>query len=243
MKTVKVGLISIAIGCLSGCVQQIRPTEAANITSSHVVEKNYSIGQKMVAYVGQPIVKVKDYQVINTAAKMMAPSENFTFSGGIVSISGEKGKSYPVRGQTTIDGRNLKIVNFEGSNLSGGAGFGILVNPDGSIYNKMLNDNILMMYTFKAIPENVRFTEITGSQIDYRAGYLNYELIYGGTDGKAITITYREYSSDDMARPAFFQNVVYEVGKQQIRFKDTVLQVFEVSNEKIVFTVVSDGLK
>jgi hypothetical protein len=74
------------------------------------------------------------------------------------------------------------------------------------------------------------------------SGYLNYELIYGGTDGKSITFTYREFTSQDLARPAFYQNLVYESGKEQVRFRDTLLRVHEATNEKIVFTVIADGL-
>ncbi len=36
--------------------------------------------------------------------------------------------------------------------------------------------------------------------------YYNYELVYGGTDGKSIAIDYREFTSDDLASPAFYQN-------------------------------------
>ena len=71
---------------------------------------------------------------------------------------------------------------------------------------------------------------------------MNYELIYGGTDGKSLTITYREYTADDLARPAFYQNLVYESKKSRIRFKETVIEIHEATNEKIVYTVISDGL-
>jgi hypothetical protein len=88
----------------------------------------------------------------------------------------------------------------------------------------------------------LKFIALKEEEIDVDAGYLNYELVYGGTDGKSITITYREYTSKDLTRPSFFQNVVYETGKKQIRFRDTILQIHEVTNEKIVYTVISDGL-
>ena len=53
---------------------------------------------------------------------------------------------------------------------------------------------------------------------------------------------YREYTSKDLARPAFYQNVVYEVGKAQIRFRGTVLKTYETTSEKVTFTVIFDGL-
>lgn len=116
-----------------------------------------------------------------------------------------------------------------------------MINPDGSVHSQLLTNNIVMVYTFSASPASLKFIASKEEVID--VGFLNYELIYGGTDGKSITITYREYTSKDLARAAFSQNVVYEVGKKQIRFRDTVLQIHETTNEKIVFTVLSDGLE
>ena len=52
----------------------------------------------------------------------------------------------------------------------------------------------------------------------------------------------REYTSEDLARPAFYQNLVYESNKKRIRFKDTIIEIHEATNEKIVYTVISDGL-
>uniref|UniRef100_UPI0034DFDA30 hypothetical protein n=1 Tax=Candidatus Thiodubiliella endoseptemdiera TaxID=2738886 RepID=UPI0034DFDA30 len=241
MKTksiISLGLLAVFI--LSGCVQQIRPSLRTHLGTERIFDKNYNLNQKLVAYVGQPIVKVKDYRVKKFKAKHMKASEDFTISGGLVTIQGDKNTDYRVRGETTIDKKSYTVVNVPGSYR--GAGFGVLVKPDGSVHSQLLNDNIVMYYTFKHVPENLKFIASQEEEIDVGAGYLNYELVYGGTDGKSITITYREYTSKDLARPSFFQNVVYETGKKQIRFRDTILQIHEVTNEKIVYTVISDGL-
>lgn len=236
-----VGIIVLAALFVSGCAQQIRPFLRSHIGTDRVFDKNYEIGQKLTAYVGQPIVKVKDYKVNRFKAKHMRASDDFVISGGIVTVAGDKNTDYAVRGETTIDGNTYTVVNLHSPQL--GAGFGALIKPDGSVHSRMLNNNIVMVYTFSSSPADLRFiTSKKEEEIDVDAGYLNYELIYGGTDGKSITITYREYTGKDLARPAFYQNVVYEAGKKQIRFRDTVLQVHEATNEQIVFTVISDGL-
>lgn len=225
---------------LSGCAQQIRPSVKSHIGTERVFQKNYEIGQKLAAYVGQPIVKVKDYRVNRYKAKYMRASEDFVISGGIVSVAGDKNTDYLVRGETTMGDTTYTVVNLPGSQI--GAGFGALIRPDGGVHNKILNNNIVMVYTFTVSPADLRFLPSKNEDIDVDAGYLNYELIYGGTDGKSITITYREYTSEDLARPAFYQNVVYEAGKRQIRFRDIVIEIQEASNEKLVYTVLSDGL-
>jgi len=81
---------------------------------------------------------------------------------------------------------------------------------------------------------------VSEEKINLKAGYLNYELLYGGTDGKSIIINYREYTSDDVARPAFYQNLVYESKAEYIRFKNIRIRVHEATNEKIIYTIERD---
>jgi hypothetical protein len=123
-----------------------------------------------------------------------------------------------------------------------GGYYRILIKPDGSVHSKILNNDIVMFYTFTSSRPDVNFTISSKEQVNYTALKLNYELIYGGTDGKSITITYREYTGQDLVRPAFFQNLVYDRNEKNIRFRDTMIQIYDVTNEKIVFTVLSDGL-
>ncbi len=56
-------------------------------------------------------------------------------------------------------------------------------------------------------------------------------------------MTYREYTRDDVARPAFFQNVVYETNAKQLRYKDIKIDMLEATNEKVIYSIVEDGLK
>jgi hypothetical protein len=76
--------------------------------------------------------------------------------------------------------------------------------------------------------------------VDAAAGFRNFELVYGGTDGKSFTLTYREYSPEDLIRPAFTQNLTYENGSTAVRFRNTRLSIQEVTAEKITYSVISD---
>lgn len=72
---------------------------------------------------------------------------------------------------------------------------------------------------------------------------LTYELIYNGTDGNSIKIGYREYSGDDIARPAFFNEVIYNKNQSIITFKGFKIQIIKADNESIKFKVLSHELK
>jgi hypothetical protein len=225
---------------ISGCTHNIRPATRLYLGSDRVFDKNYELGQKLIAYVGQPIIKVKDYKVDRYRGIIhMRASDDFVIKGGIVTVKGNKNTDYPVRGEITIDGETLVVLSIPGSHL--GASFGALIKADGSVYHKALNGTTILVYSFFIAPSNLKFISEKDEQINADAGFVNYELIYAGTDGKSIFITYREYTSNDLAKPAFYQNVIYEAGQSQIRFRDTVIRVHEATNERIMYTVTADG--
>jgi hypothetical protein len=74
-------------------------------------------------------------------------------------------------------------------------------------------------------------------------GNENYELLFGGINDVTISMTYREFTRDSLARPSFFQNLVYETNAKEIRFKNFKITVIEASNEKMVYRVVEDRLE
>jgi len=70
------------------------------------------------------------------------------------------------------------------------------------------------------------------------------ELVYAGRAGNILRIAYKEYKGNEsfyMARPAFFQEVTYDLGSSDIIvFRNFRIKVLNANNEKIVFTVVDD---
>ncbi len=96
--------------------------------------------------------------------------------------------------------------------------------------------------TFK--PDNFKFSVKT-TIIDEGAtpAPISFEIIYTGKNDISLNFTYREFTAEDLARPAFFQNLTYQANAKQIRFKDFVIQIHNVSNEQITYTIIEDGLK
>ena len=69
---------------------------------------------------------------------------------------------------------------------------------------------------------------------------MNYEIIYTGRVGDTIRLNYREYSPDDLARTAFFQELTYPADQKSLRFRDIKMEVDVADSEKIRFRVVED---
>ena len=73
-----------------------------------------------------------------------------------------------------------------------------------------------------------------------QSGGFKLELVYQGLTDNKIKVLYREYI-DNIARPAFTQNVEYELdgkGKGLIAFKGARIQVLEASSTAITYKVV-----
>ncbi|MDA8449900.1 hypothetical protein M5C97_01725 [Acidovorax sp. NCPPB 3859] len=88
------------------------------------------------------------------------------------------------------------------------------------------------------LPEPIRFIK-TEAYIP-RQESLRRELIYLGTAGKVIRLAYREYLGD-MARPAFAQEVSYDLGKLpfEILFKSARFEVLDVGSSSLRYRVLN----
>jgi hypothetical protein len=51
---------------------------------------------------------------------------------------------------------------------------------------------------------------------------------------------YREYTPDNLARPAFYQNLTYPKDSSYVRFKQLKIKVNAVTNELIKYIVEED---
>lgn len=65
-------------------------------------------------------------------------------------------------------------------------------------------------------------------------------LIYNGKIGNKINIGYREFSGD-FARPAFTNNVEYDLSEsKQIVYKGALIDVINASNQSITYKVIKN---
>ena len=86
------------------------------------------------------------------------------------------------------------------------------------------------------------FKELEDTSIDKSRGYDNFEIIYSGISNQnTLRTLYREYSSSDLARSDFFQELTYPLDKNVIRFKDIEIDLISVENDKVTFKVISDN--
>jgi hypothetical protein len=72
-------------------------------------------------------------------------------------------------------------------------------------------------------------------------GAFRAEMLYSGLTGSTLRATYREFK-DDFARPAFFQELQYELSESRtISYKSIRIEVLDATNMRLEYRVLDDG--
>lgn len=234
----RIATLTAALIFGAGCSAHIRSLPPPKTTSERVVNKNYELGQPSSAYIGDPMIRVKDYVVTTSEAPVMKPSSSVVLTGGFVRIDISAEDELEIVGQTEMNGQTLLVLDVPR------APYQVLVTNSGKPTGTVLTDNngqnVIMVYNFDINPPNTVFTRKTAESITSKAAFTNFEIIYTGKSDRALTLVYREYTPDDMARPAFTQNLTYDADAKSIRFKSMKIDVISATNERIEFRVAAE---
>jgi len=232
------GIFIVSILFIAGCAQ-IKPLSLEQPVSMNVVDKNYTKGARQTVYVGQAMVRSKDYHVVESVVPMLEASNDFEIRGPLaVTFRGSEGQKYSIRGETELDGNAYKAFVVQTYPCFTG-----LIDESGRFSKTMLSGmgcTERNLYNWNITPESTRFNLVRNKKVDSTAGFSNFELLYGGTNGNSFNVSYREYTPNDLARPAFFQDLTFNVKSEFIRYKNIRIKIFDVTDEGIEYAVVED---
>lgn len=219
------------------------------------IERSYQLGKIKTTFVGDEIIKVKDYYLSKTEEARVAPSDNFVISGknvngtGLkITLSGEVNDSYDISGLINYNNQDVYVVKIPCADEHSEqvnkyyCDFCALISQSGKFLNRVIARGYVQPGNLSIEPNGVVFQKVTSERVNYIKGYLNQELVYSGKNGNEIKITYREYTEDGLAKPAFYQDLTYDLRESIIRFKKFKLELLKASNEQIEFRVLEDGI-
>lgn len=243
MKNLALAMCAAVALVACGGDYNVRPVQSND--SRHVLEKNYTLGQTQTAYVGQPVVRVKDYDVRSAGQAFAAPIE-FTASmkgspdvhypAGTKILAGSmmdyEGKTYFMASPTPALPDAVRLLIAQNGSYSG-----LAVTWDESVFEPCEDTDIVCVK-----PSKIAFDPTTIDNIVKGTSFINFELIYSGASKDTINLLYREYTPDDLARAAFSQNLTYDRSSSSIRFRDLQIRVIEATNESMRYVVEADGI-
>ena len=231
--------LRIAAMLVAGCAT-VQPYQPTPISRTHKVERNYEIGREQAAVVGWPIVRVKEYDVIRSPTGVVEADRSFTlYTPPVQIIRFPSGGTARIVGTTPRAGIEYRLLRLPQS-----PSVSFLLNADGTFEGSAVDyRGDRMGWSYWPTPSDVHFIAHSTEAVETSPGFENFELIYGGAAGDAVQVLYREYAPNDLARPAFSQQLVYSHSAKRFRYRDFEIEFREADNEHIVYTVVSDGTR
>lgn len=262
MKRIKYTIfILVLMSIFTGCIANIQPLKREIINTEEVFIKNYTLNVPKEVVVGMPMITIKNYFLNKYTSTVVKSSNDFKITqkimGGEEVVTVSKDQIYPIIGEIELGGNSFYVVKINGKFVDYMLGtrpqdYGIFIDKNGQLNSKInmgyleednYGNNGLYMREGQPeiVPQPQIFNLIGESIINKNSKYENFELVFGGTDGKSFFLTYREYNVEDIARVAFFQNLTYSIEQPQIRFKNLKIKIDKISNESLIYTVIEDG--
>lgn len=230
-------MLAVPAILLASCsTTSIERSEGTRLLSSQQVsEKSYELGVRTTAFVGNAMLRVRDYRVetyatdqvqIKSSFYVRRLTDNFVFAAG---------ETYIYLGQVELGEESVGVFQFRD-------GLGILFDDEGTAQNRIMFTELgsvpAVTFNTNSGPGDVEI--ITSETVAANQEGQNFEIIYSGIDSDTIRLNYREFTDNNMARQAFFQELSYPASSEEIRFRDIVLRIHEVRADGIEFTVISD---
>lgn len=225
-------------GALIGGCATVQPYTPTPTSTTRQVDRNYVIGREQSAAVGESIIRVKDYYVKQAPTNIVKADKAFTlYAPPTQTIEFPSGGSATIIGTTPRDGVNYRMVRLPQIAL-----LNFLLREDETFEGSAINfRGERMGWSYTPKPPDIRFIPDSIDAVETSPGYANFELVYGGSAGDTIQVLYREYTPNDLARPAFSQQLVFSKAAKRFRYRDIQIDFREADNERMVYTVVSDG--
>lgn len=231
-------LLIVAVGCGVSVHSYVPPPP----TYERISLRSYELNDTSRVFVGEALVRVKDYTERVRRASALTPMTNvhLTLSGLGSRSTLIAGAEYPIVGSRQSGGQAYRVVRTE-------SGLFILVSHDGRILegtalNAMQGGGYVpLVYRLSTDPSPAHMNDVLVRDIVTDSSFINFEIIYTGRTGDSLTFSYREYTRADLARPAYYQELTYPANSEFIRHKSLRIRVVEATNEAITYVVVEDG--
>ncbi|MGL5125294.1 MAG: hypothetical protein ACRC6U_04825 [Fusobacteriaceae bacterium] len=242
MKKLFTVMFSLFLVILTGCSSTVPNKRFTGPYHS----KNYELNKPKSVYVGEELLKVttKEYASLielptfisqeNIRISALAGNEIDTISAGQKFTSSfttlKDGKSYymlKIKNKADTSGLySTALLYLEKNTLT-------LQNRALSIIK--LPIRISNNVPFKQVENTIEFSDLNG--------LLKYDIIYNGISGDTIKFSYREFTADNLARPAFYQELNYNKKDRIIRFKKIEIEILKLTNSEITYKVIKDGME
>jgi hypothetical protein len=242
MKLINVTAVSFACLELVGCIPaDINGTIVPQVTTQ--TESKTPVNSTLTAEVGEKVYESGSVMKAQTmAATTSAPASGHMY--GLHFINAHAGftgdlmtRSFDGANVMCVDAPPISVTPF---NLHESYKCLVDANKDKAFEASMYSNHQPYWPLNSKVPYT---TKVTGTPKDIdTTGSFMYQLLYQGYAQGVLKFSYREYK-DDMARPAFTQDLTYEYKPGEssiIGFKGLRMRVIDANNTKITYVIDQD---
>lgn len=241
-------MLCVVIG-LSGCGRlprlgggeelphiQLRPINTAFVEEKPRIEANYAFNKLLTAYVGEPVVKRRKMQQTVQSELHVVPLMPVTVASGGYQVQLQENQHYPIKYETFVNSIRYTAADIP----SGQDMLTLLFDENGMVLDRMFVNGIMQRDTVRITPINARVNFSRPERVLSSAVVENFEIVFSGASGDQIRFTYREYSPDNVARTAFFQELTYPRDAEFVRYKSLKIRLQQITSEGLIYEVVTD---
>lgn len=225
-------VLFISAGCISP-MSPIKPVHLIVPASEQIQSRDYEVGKLREQAVGEAMVtrvngRARFYEGFKASRTFQAPEFKGALGVPVVLPAIRQGSAWALFG-TSDAGDKIYSDLVPGHDC-------IVSDPTGQFYG---HTSCGLFYVLNW-PEKVPNLLVPAAKFpQYEPGALKQELVYNGRTKDSIKILYREFS-DDLVRPAFTQELSYDLADRAIGFRGLGIEIFEATNSKIKYRVTSD---
>ncbi len=216
----------------------LTPLDSIRIEEKTQMEKNYEVGRIRTSYVGDPVIRRKTYQAKVRSDLLAVPAMQIAIDSPSLHITLFKGNEYPVKYQAHSEGQLWNVMEVEQPGNS--TRLGVLFDDNGALYNRVLNGDAELPDPFESKPINAQIDLKRVERVLERRMTENFEIIFGGISRNQINLAYREFTPNDVARTAFFQELTYPVDAETLRYRSIKIKLHGVNAESITYEVTEE---
>lgn len=220
----KIAFTIVLVGLMTGCV-----SPKYNYQPKTEMVSRPPVGEETTAYIGDALLQ--QGKTVEQDAIMVGEFVKFGLLSAYTMTSG-----FYVKTGEDNNGSYYAPVN----NISGGGSVQktALADPFKAVFLKK-NGEICVVSVFNLSICNSNIKTITSQMIQVpMSDSFQQTLIYNGRVGNKINVGYREFSND-LARPAFSNNVEYDLSEsKEIGYKGALLSIVEATNQFIKYKVI-----
>jgi hypothetical protein len=227
---------------LLSCTSVDYAGESEIIETYRVTDKNYVVGQDMVASLGEDVIRVRDFVAARVGTDQVEVTSSFRIADLQTEEVFRQDERYGYAGTVQYEGETHHVMYF----LSG---VGILFDDEGNVANRFVggvggprgSPQMFSIGTLEVTPPGPHLRRIVSEQPDPRFPGIYYRLIFSGTTGDSMRFSVHEYTTDDHVRPATTLELVFPIETEEIRFRNFVIAVADITPSELRYRVVSDG--